>query len=540
MKLNAESLKNKSIWEQMGITLPQFDHAAMMQNTANRPAWLHFGAGNIFRGYIARLQQELLNTAAVDTGIVVAETFDFDIIDRIYAPHDSLAMLVTLNHDGTTQKEIIASMAASYRSDTGINELSDVFSNPSLQMVSFTITEKGYSLHDINGDLLSIVASDIKNGPSEAKHAMSLVAALMLTRFKADAYPISLVSMDNCSHNGDRLKNAVLTISKAWTENGYAPLEFVTYIEDAAKVAFPWSMIDKITPRPAEAVEKLLSGVGIEGMPPIVTSKNTFIAPFVNAEAAEYLVIEDAFPNGRPPLEHAGVYFTDRETVNKVETMKVTTCLNPLHTALAVFGCLLGYESIAEEMKDDDLVALVKKIGYDEGMKVVVDPGIINPRDFIDEVIERRLPNPFIPDTPQRIATDTSQKVGIRFGQTIKAYHSDNILAVENLEGIPLAIAAWMRYLLAVDDNHNPIELSPDPMHSVLLPKLSSIVPGKPESYNGQLESILSNDALFGVDLYAVNLGKKIEDYFVQMLAGPGAVRTTLAHRKETECFKQH
>ena len=56
--------------------------------------------------------------------------------------------------------------------------------------------------------------------------------------------------------------------------------------------------------------------------------------PFVNAETTEYLVLEDAFPNGRPPLERAGVYFTDRATVEKAEKMKVGTCLNPLHLSL--------------------------------------------------------------------------------------------------------------------------------------------------------------------------------------------------------------
>ena len=132
-------------------------------------------------------------------------------------------------------------------------------------------------------------------------------------------------------------------------------------------------------------------------MAPIVTEKNTFIAPFVNAEKPQYLVIEDNFPNGRPPLEEAGVYMTDRETVNNTEKMKVMTCLNPLHTALAVYGCLLGYNSIADEMKDNELRALVEKIGYDEGMPVVIDPKIINPSDFIHEVVEKRLPNPFVP-----------------------------------------------------------------------------------------------------------------------------------------------
>ena len=89
---------------------------------------------------------------------------------------------------------------------------------------------------------------------------------------------------------------------------------------------------------------------------------------------------------------------TDRETVNNVERMKVTTCLNPLHTALAVYGCLLGYTSIAAEMRDPQLGKLVERIGYDEGMPVVVDPGILSPRDFIAEVIRDRLPNPFIPE----------------------------------------------------------------------------------------------------------------------------------------------
>ena len=92
-------------------------------------------------------------------------------------------------------------------------------------------------------------------------------------------------------------------------------------------------------------------------MAPVETSKHTFIAPFVNAEGPQYLVVEDRFPNGRPALEKAGVYMTDRDTVNQTERMKVTTCLNPLHTALAVYGCLLGYRKIADEMKDPELTA---------------------------------------------------------------------------------------------------------------------------------------------------------------------------------------
>ena len=61
--------------------------------------------------------------------------------------------------------------------------------------------------------------------------------------------------------------------------------------------------MDKITPRPDASVEALLKEDGLEDLDPVITSKNTYVAPFVNAEETEYLVIEDEFPNGRPALE---------------------------------------------------------------------------------------------------------------------------------------------------------------------------------------------------------------------------------------------
>lgn len=132
-------------------------------------------------------------------------------------------------------------------------------------------------------------------------------------------------------------------------------------------------MIDKITPRPDAGVEKMLAADAIEELEPVITSKNIYVAPFTNAEETEYLVIEDSFPNGRPALDEGGIIYTDRDTVEKVEKMKVTTCLNPLHTALAVYGCLLGYDKISEEMKDEDLTKLISGIGYTEGLPVVVN-----------------------------------------------------------------------------------------------------------------------------------------------------------------------
>jgi len=397
-----------------------------------------------------------------------------------------------------------------------------------LQMVSLTITEKGYSLYDIQGNLLPDVENDMRQGPGVPVHTMSILTALMLERWKNGAGPMALVSMDNCSRNGEKLRTSVLEIAEMWERKGLAEKGFTEWLSDEMKISFPWTMIDKITPRPSEVIEAQLLKAGIEDMAALVTSKNSFIAPFVNAEAPQYLVVEDEFPNGRPFLEEAGVYFTDRKTVNDTERMKVTTCLNPLHTALAVFGCLLGYTRISDEMNDEDLKKLVELIGYREGMPVVTDTKIINPSEFIREVIEERFPNPFIPDTPQRIATDTSQKIPIRFGETIKAYIARDDMDVKSLVGIPLAIAAWMRYLLAIDDTGKPFEVSSDPLLPQLKEQLAGVTFGELQSYRGQLVPILSNPLLFGVDLVACGLSDKVENMFLRMLEGPGAVRTTM------------
>ena len=532
MQMNATSLvRQKAEWEKLGVRLPAFDHAAMAAATKAHPVWVHFGAGNIFRGFIAALQQRLLNEGLADRGIIAADTFDYDIIDKIYAPYDNLTMMVTLNPDGTTSREIIGSVAEALRADSSdpamMARFKEIFTDPGLQMISFTITEKGYALYRPDGSLMPVVQADMDEGPEHARHAMSMVAALLYERFQAGQYPLAVVSMDNCSHNGEKLQSSVMAVAEAWQKKGFVGQDFLDYLQDERKIAFPWSMIDKITPRPHQMVEESLAKDGIEGMAPIVTSKNTFIAAFVNAERPQYLVVEDKFPNGRPPLEKAGVYLTDRDTVNKTERMKVTTCLNPLHTAMSVYGCMLGYTLICDEMKDADIVALIKRLGYVEGLPVVVDPGILDPKDFIDEVVGQRLPNPFMPDAPQRIATDTSQKVGIRFGETIKSYIAEG-RDLNTLVSIPLALAGWLRYLLAVDDEGKAFEVSADPLKDDLQAKLAGIEVGKPGTYQGQLQGILNNASIFGVDLTATPLAAKIEAYFVAELAGPGAVRKTL------------
>ena len=531
MKLTLEGIQNKEQWEALGVELPSYDVKAAAEETRKSPVWVHFGAGNIFRIFIGGIADTLLNERLSQKGITCVETFDFDVVDKIYKPYDNLVLAVTLKADGSTDKKVVGSLTEAIKAqssdETAWNRLKEIFRNPGLQMISFTITEKGYALKGADGNYFPFIQADIENGPEKAGSAMAVVCSLLNERFKAGKYPLAVVSMDNCSHNGEKLKNSVVTMAKEWQAKGFVDEEFVSYITDESQVSFPWTMIDKITPRPAESIARELEEKGVEDMAPVITSKKTYIAPFVNAEGPQYLVIEDHFPNGRPALEKAGVYMTDRDTVNKVERMKVTTCLNPLHTALAVYGCLLGYDLIANEMKDEVLAKLVDRIGPVEGMPVVVNPGILSPEDFVHEVIHDRLPNPFMPDTPQRIACDTSQKVGIRYGETIKSYVAKYGDA-KKLTAIPLAIAGWCRYLLGVDDKGEAFELSPDPMIPELKKTLEGVEAGKPDSYHGQLKSILSNANIFGIDLYEAGIGERIEEMFKEELAGPGAVRAAL------------
>jgi len=533
MKLTNASLKDTAFWQKANIALPSFDREKMIAATKASPKWVHFGAGNIFRAFPAAMMQQLLEQGLETTGIVVAEGYDGEIIDKSFTAFDNLTILVTLKSDGTTEKSIIASIASAMRMDTELAALKEIFTSPSLQMASFTITEKGYSLKGRDGSFFPELAEDLKTGPASPKSYLGRIASLLHERYAKGAnsgslLPIAMVSMDNCSHNGDILFAAMDAIAAAWAENGVCDKGFLNYIRDKNKVSFPWSMIDKITPRPDDSVRDMLVSCGLEDMQGTVTSKNTYVAPFVNAEETQYLIIEDLFPNGKPALDKAGVMFTNKETVDRVEKMKVCTCLNPLHTSLAVFGCLLGYTRISEEMKDADLVKLIEGVGYIEGLPVVTDPGIIKPKDFIDQVIKVRLPNPFMPDAPQRIAMDTSLKIPIRFGETLKAYKESG-KGCANLKLIPLVIAGWLRYLIGINDEGQPFELSPDPNLETLKNALSGISLGQTGSFHNKLEPILSNSAYFAVNLYEAGLGEKIEGLFTQMLAGPGAVRKTLA-----------
>ena len=539
MKLTLSGIENRESWEKAGITLPGYDVKAVSEKAKKEPVWVHFGIVNIFRIFIGGIADGLLEEGVMDRGITCVETFDYDVVDKIYEPYDNLGLSVILHGDGTREYKVLGSLAEAVKAQSSNpeqwNRLKEIFASPSLQMVSFTITEKGYALQKADGAWFPFVEADIQNGPKKAIGAMAVLTAMLYERYKAGRYPLALVSMDNCSQNGAKLRESVLTMTEEWKKAGFVDAGFADYVSNEKTVAFPWTMIDKITPRPSEKIANDLENLGVENMQPVITGKKTYIAPFINAEKPQYLVIEDSFPNGRPALEKGfGVYMADRKTVNLAERMKVTVCLNPVHSATGPLGVVLGYDLFAHMLNTDvDMMKMARMVAYDEGLPVVQNPGILSPQAFVDELFNDRFPNEYLGDTNLRLAVDVSQMVGIRFGETIKAYAAQYGDA-SRLTALPLGIAGWLRYMLAVDDAGNAYELAPDPMNEEIQEQLKDIVVGRPETFTNQLKPILSNERMFFIDLYQAGVGEKIETMFREMIAGPGSVKATV-HKYTTE-----
>ena len=533
MKLTMAGIKDREAWEKAGIQLPGYDVEEVSEKARKAPRWVHFGIGNIFRVFIGGIADGLLEEGALDRGLTCVETFDYDVADKIYAPYDNLGLSVILHGDGTRDYKVLGALAEAVKAQSSNekqwNRLKEIFAAPSLQLVSFTITEKGYALQKADGTWFPFVEADIKNGPAKATGAMAVLTAMLYERYQAGKHPLALVSMDNCSQNGARLRQSVLTMAEEWKKAGYVDDGFLAYVSDEKIIAFPWTMIDKITPRPSEQIAADLEALGVEDMQPVITAKKTYIAPFVNAEKPQYLVIEDSFPNGRPALEKGfGVYMADRKTVNLAERMKVTVCLNPVHSATGPLGVALGYELFAHMLNTDaDMMKMARMVAYDEGLPVVQDPGILSPQAFVDELFSDRFPNEYLGDTNLRLAVDVSQMVGIRFGETIKAY-VEKYGDASRLTALPLGIAGWLRYMLAVDDAGKKYELAPDPMNEEIQEQLKDIVVGQPETFTDQLRPILSNERLFFIDLYKAGVGEKVENMFREMIAGPGAIKATI------------
>ena len=148
MRFSEQGLQEeRHLWESAGYRLPQYDRRAMVQATRENPFWVHFGAGNLFRAFQANAVQDLLNKKVLDRGLIAVG--DRESMERLSHPHDDYSLLVTLKTDGAIEKTIVGSVAEYLTLDEGQSypRLREIFVKDSLQIVTFTITEKGYNLN---------------------------------------------------------------------------------------------------------------------------------------------------------------------------------------------------------------------------------------------------------------------------------------------------------------------------------------------------------------------------------------------------------
>ena len=227
MKLNdiLSGRCNAAEWEAKGYVLPRFDIKAVREKTAQEPTWVHFGGGNIFRAFPAAILNEALNQGKYDRGVIVAETFDFEVVDKAYKPYGNLSLSVSLHSDGNIGKTVIASVTEALKADPQFPEdwgrLVQVFRAPSLQMISFTITEKGYSFSE----------ADLARGlnPWKVFRAMSpAVVMALFTKSSAATLPVTLSSAEERLGADPRVSRFVLPICTTINMNGCAAFILVS------------------------------------------------------------------------------------------------------------------------------------------------------------------------------------------------------------------------------------------------------------------------------------------------------------------------
>src|SRR5699024_4643964 len=216
----------------------------------------HLGAGNLFRAFPAVLAQRMLTAGLADTGVICCDGYDEELIDRCYRACDHLSLVVTVYSNGTINKEVVASVTESIKMSEDMSRLQEIFLAPSLQMVSFTLTEKGYAFQNDAHEIVPDYAHDQTNGPEGCTSFFGKLASLSLARCRAGLPPLALVSLDNCSDNGTRLERAMRYMARAWQQKKSITEDEYFYL--IKKNTYPLSMIDKITPHPDERIAEKL------------------------------------------------------------------------------------------------------------------------------------------------------------------------------------------------------------------------------------------------------------------------------------------
>jgi mannitol 2-dehydrogenase len=439
------------------VKTPKYDSSRVA------PGIVHLGLGGFHRAHMARYTHALMESdpANLGWGIIGAGLLPADRrMAESLSPQDFLYTLVErgASHESV---EIIGSLAGVVFAGESSADLLAAIDDPRIKIVSLTVTENGYCLNPATKRLdtgHALIAHDLID-PETPKSAIGIIVQAYRRRMAAGLPAFTALTCDNIQHNGDVLRDAVLTFSRLRNPSLAAWIE--------VHASFPNTMVDRITPvtRP-EQIAMLADKYGIEDAWPVFSEDFT------------QWVIEDRFVAGRPAWEQVGAQIV--ADVAPYEMMKLRL-LNGSHLAVSAPGRLMGYTYIHEAMADPLLRGFMAALmDRETGPTLPPVPGI--DLDDYKRTLIARFANPAIEDTVERVNTDAPLNVLV---VPIQA----RLEAGESVELLALALAAWMRRVRGVDEQGNPIDVR-HPLAALLREKAEE---GGPDP--GPLLSITS---LFG------------------------------------------
>lgn len=392
---------------------------------------VHFGVGNFHRAHQAVYLDDLFNTGADhDFAIIGAGVLPSDTVMREkLAAQDFLTTVVEQDNNRTGARVTGPMIDILPVGDSAaiVEKLAD----PKIRIVSMTITEGGYFI-DASGSFNPqhpAIAADGKN-PASPKTVFGLIVAGLKARREKGVQPFTVMSCDNIPHNGKVTKNAVVGLA------ALSDPAFANWIGE--NVAFPNSMVDRITPATGERERNIAQDdFGIEDNWPVF------------CEEFKQWVMEDNFPAGRPALEKAGVQFVS--DVAPYEHMKIRI-LNGGHAAIAYPAALLDIHFVHEAMEHPLIPAFLAKLEKEEIIPVIPPVPDTDLNEYFS-LIERRFLNPKIGDTIPRLAQDGSN----RQPKFILPSTADRLERGEDIIGLSLVSALWCRYFQGTSDSGKEI-----------------------------------------------------------------------------------
>ncbi|MFD1200117.1 mannitol dehydrogenase family protein [Brucella gallinifaecis] len=404
---------------------------------------VHLGLGNFARAHLLAYTDTVLAQTGGDWRIVGVSLRGTVVADSLN-PQNGYYTMIT--RGSSTQARVIGALDRVLAGPDVIRDALDAMLSPDCRIVSLSVTEKGYGITS-DGQLdrnHPAVAADLAN-PESPTGVIGLIVAALARRMVLGLSPFTVLSCDNLSHNGQKLRNTALSFAQETHGE-----QLSSWIE--SNISFPSSMVDRITPASSAATIKLAAELtGLEDQAAVETE------PFTQ------WVIEDQFCAGRPEWECAGALFVD--DVTPYERMKLRM-LNGTHSMLAYSGQLSGKILVRDVMADTDHAALVRR--HLAAAAATVEGLAIDLDDYASALCER-FSNPEIAHSTAQIAMDGTQKLP----QRITAPALETIAAGGSTHPFVFSLASWLAYLVRRNPADQLMPLN-DPKASELETALSA------------------------------------------------------------------